>query len=894
MTACELIFPLFSRSGWVATCQETGWPASLASWGVVALVVGICLIGGYHLLRHAEMDRSVRLWRAGASLSALMAALLLAVAAGRPAFVHAPSERLQHFILLVDQSESTYRQPALRHDRISALAKKLAILAAGRTNTSTRVSLIDFTASVSIKLNRGSLADGLALLVEDSGSDTLSRDGSDIAAALDAAKALADQQDDDDVLFLISDGNATTASLAKLASRFKGRLNRVFVTSLNAGAASEGIISSYLPAKIRSGSEPTLRVVFDPGGAGVKGPNGEGWAVALRRDGMPVALENSKLASTDALEALRIPIRFEGRGLQFASLDVANGKLAFNERIFTLVEAPVRVLALGDTGFLSALPKDRFELDQRSGADLSGLDDFDIVVLGGMGASQFQMGDLDRLADAVKSRGLGLFLVNGAMGDSAEEPTVVQSYQDTALAALLPVSPDPKYLLDDPPPRDTIVLVDTSGSMAGGGLAAARLAVADILDYLRPEDSLEVITFGGLTTGRQMGDAQGKQVIRNFASRFPTGDSSNVSRAFDRALAATGNYTSVFLITDGMVDPYDYAKAGLSFYYLQYGSGTTSLNEEIAKAARQSQVLQFGQGLSFKPDSYDPEERAEFFTPDLVHPRAVAPIDGISGGLATSGVAFTYAKADAVRALVSDGLEGEPVLAFHKPDQLKSGNTGVFLSALDGAWTDSEAGRRTIETSLMQLVKWSDRNRYSFRLHDFGDEIALRVSVVSDKADAPLPQTLSATLLLAGQSIGVPMAAVEGERGVFEGRFALPDGKVAPEEASASARKGAVAKGLLYLQEGGAGALVQPQAIPVALPYAVPRQGNRSEAASSGANLSGLTLLAEATGGTVDHLPSVREQVRLLSVQPKPMHRVFLLLATIFFGLSFLMRGSRL
>ena len=59
----------------------------------------------------------------------------------------------------------------------------------------------------------------------------------------------------------------------------------------------------------------------------------------LRRDGMPVALENSKLASTDALEALRIPIRFEGRGLQFASLDVANGKLAFNERIFTLVEA---------------------------------------------------------------------------------------------------------------------------------------------------------------------------------------------------------------------------------------------------------------------------------------------------------------------------------------------------------------------------------------------------------------------------------------------------------------------------------------------------------------------------------------------------------------------------
>ena len=65
------------------------------------------------------------------------------------------------------------------------------------------------------------------------------------------------------------------------------------------------------------------------------------------------------------------------------------------------------------------------------------------------------------------------------------------------------------------------MLVDTSGSMAGGGLAAARLAVADILDYLRPEDSLEVITFGGLTTGRQMGDASGQAGDSKFRQPLP-------------------------------------------------------------------------------------------------------------------------------------------------------------------------------------------------------------------------------------------------------------------------------------------------------------------------------------------------------------------------------------
>ena len=509
MTACELIFPLFSRSGWVATCQETGWVALFASCGVVALLAGIVLIGGYHLLARPQMERSTRLWRVGASFSALIAALLLAVAAGRPAYLHAPSERLQHFILLVDQSESAHRQPAMRRDRIEALAKKLAAFAGEGAAVRTRVSLIDFATSVDVKLNRGSLSGGLALLQEDEVSDNLSLDGSDVAAALDVAKVLADQQRDDDVLFLISDGNSTTAPLAKLASRLKGRLGPVFISSLDAGAASEGIISSYLPAKIRSGSEPTLRLVFDPGADEAKDANEEHWTVALKRDGAPVALENDQLDGGGALQALRIPMRFEGRGLQFASVDVKRAEQAFSERVFTLVDAPIRVLGLGATEFLNGLPQDKFELEQRRAADLSRLDDFDIVVLGSMEAAQFQTGDLARLADAVKNRGLGLFLVNGPMEGAPEDLTVVQSYAHTALDPLLPVSPDPKYLMDDPPPRDTIVLVDTSRSMAGGGLAAARLAVADILDYLRPEDSLELITFGGLTTGRQMGDARG-------------------------------------------------------------------------------------------------------------------------------------------------------------------------------------------------------------------------------------------------------------------------------------------------------------------------------------------------------------------------------------------------
>nr|WP_321524491.1 VWA domain-containing protein [uncultured Cohaesibacter sp.] len=893
MTACELIVSHVSRLGWVATCQETGLVASLASWGVLLLVAGLVLLMLWRMVLRPVAGQG---WTRAAVLSSgavVLSALLLAIAAGRPAFLHRPTEGPQHFIFMVDQSESAHRQGEVRAARLKTLVEDVQALARGREQA-TRVSVLDFAAGVDIRLNRGSLADGLAVVLRDDRSERLSPDGSDLAGALKAAEGLADQQGDDDVFFLISDGNSTGASLEDVAATMKGQLHRLYVTTLDAGAPVEGIVSSYLPASVQSGSDPTFRVVLDPGDPARTAGGANDWALALDRDGAPVALEKSVIHGAGAIEALRLPVRFDGRGIHYATVNLGNGDRSFATRAFTLVNAPVRVLGVGDTGFLDGLPPDQFQLSERKAGDLSGLEDFDVVVLGGVPASAFSAGDLETLADAVRLRGLGLFLVNGPMRGSVEDPTIVQSYANTPLDPLLPVSPDPRFLMDDPPPRDTIVLVDTSGSMSGGGLAAARSAVADLIGYLRPEDSLQLVTFGGLSSGRQFGTEDGKAAIRDFARRFPTGDSSNVTRAFETALASTGNYTSVFLITDGMVDPYDYAKAGLSFYYLQYGSGLAPLNEEIAKAARQSQILQSGQGLAFRPDSYQPEEKAEFFSPDPVHPRIVSPIEDIRGGIVTPGVAFSYARADAIRALVSDGNEGEPVLAFSQSRQAQSGRTGVFLSAFDAAWKDSKMGKKAIAASLLQLVKWSARSRYAFRLSDLGGQIGLQISVMEGENAAhlpqSLPQTLAATLAVDGRIVGIPLQSVSEGSGVFEGRLPL---SLAGDGIGADAKAGA-REGLLYLQEGGAGALEAPQAIPIMLPPARKVEGNGREAASFGVNRSGLEALARVSGGAVDHLPVLRDRSLQPVVPPQPLHLPLILLAAIFAGLGFLMRGSRL
>nr|WP_321455704.1 VWA domain-containing protein [uncultured Cohaesibacter sp.] len=874
MTACELAFSNVSYSGWIASCQETGLLATLASWGFV-LVCVVALLALFIVLAKPSRSASWRISPWVSAFSLVIAAALLAIAAGRPVLLHDPAKGQHHFIFVIDQSESAHRLEGERKARLQALVRDVTALAQ-KEKDDTVVSVVDFAAGVDVKLNRGSLQDGMVLLLQDQASKTLAAEGSDIVSALKDASALADEENDEDVIFLLSDGNATTANLVDLIPRLRGRLRPVHAISLSAGAAAEGIVSSYLPASVEAGSAPSLRFVFDPG----KAAGEKDWAIELKRQGKAIALDTQLLQTNGAVEGLRLPVRFDGRGVQYASVGLSQGNKSFRERSFTLVNSPVRVLGLGDTDFLSVLPKDHFWVDRRQDADLDGLDNYDVLVLSGLKASRLGAKALHAIYEAVASRGLGLFLVNGPLQGSRQAQTVVQSYGKTKIDPLLPVSPDPKFMLEDPPPRDTIILVDTSGSMSGGGLDAARGAVADILDYTRPQDSLQIITFGGLTSGRQKGDAQGKGVIRDFASRFPIGDSSNVSRAFEAALATAGNYTSVFLITDGMVDPYDYAKAGLSFYYLQYGSGSASLNEEIAKAARQSQILQTGQGLSFKPASFDPKEKAEYYSPDRVLPRVVSPIENISGGIATDGVAFSYARADATRALVSDGVEGEPVLAFRTMHQLQAGSTGAFLSGLTGAWTDSEAGKRAITASLMHLVKWSQRSRYAFRIKDLGEALSMRVSVQSADGEAKLPQTLSVTLVVGDHKMGIPMVPVAEGKGVFEGEVPL----LAPE----------MKKGLLYIEEGGAFALHQPQVIPIELPPALPAQADGREASTYGVNLAGLRALVDASGGSLDRLPDARNMISAMTVPPRPVHVTLLILACVFFGLSFVVKGARL
>jgi len=122
-----------------------------------------------------------------------------------------------------------------------------------------------------------------------------------------------------------------------------------------------------------------------------------------------------------------------------------------------------------------------------------------------------------------------------------------------------------------PPPevsrrgRDVVFLLDRSGSMDGWKIAAARRAVARMVDTLGPDDRLEVATFstrpdflGGDRGGLRPASDRNRFRAVEFLSQASAGGGTAMAPAIQRAMALLqptppARDAIVFLVTDGQV-----------------------------------------------------------------------------------------------------------------------------------------------------------------------------------------------------------------------------------------------------------------------------------------------------------------------------------------------------
>lgn len=126
--------------------------------------------------------------------------------------------------------------------------------------------------------------------------------------------------------------------------------------------------------------------------------------------------------------------------------------------------------------------------------------------------------------------------------------------------ALLTVLPPDEHAAGARIPRETVFIVDTSGSMAGQSIEQAKMALLIALDQLAAHDRFNVIQFNSTTEQlfeRSVpADADHLQRARDYVDALTSTGGTEMQPALDAALAeaaAPGEVRQIIFITDGAV-----------------------------------------------------------------------------------------------------------------------------------------------------------------------------------------------------------------------------------------------------------------------------------------------------------------------------------------------------
>jgi Ca-activated chloride channel family protein len=125
---------------------------------------------------------------------------------------------------------------------------------------------------------------------------------------------------------------------------------------------------------------------------------------------------------------------------------------------------------------------------------------------------------------------------------------------------LLMVMP-PQQKLRPPLPRETIFILDTSGSMGGASIRQAKKALQMAVSRIRPEDRFNIIEFNSTTTrlftAAKPGAPNNLAQAVNFIDKLEAGGGTEIYPALAMALDGKHNHErirQVVFLTDGCVD----------------------------------------------------------------------------------------------------------------------------------------------------------------------------------------------------------------------------------------------------------------------------------------------------------------------------------------------------
>lgn len=847
--------------GGTLQCAADPLPSFMASL-VALLVAGLSVLWA--------VFRAKTIWNRIGSGLAVLASMCLGFAAGLPELertpVQSPGGRI---VVLLDVSESTRRGgdrqfAAERETLADGLAS--AVAEADRETEDWSgyvVRFSDAAETVAGPVNIPALPS--AVLSMDPGAVG---DDTDIEAGLLHALDIIQNGSGVGSIWLLSDGWSTEGDIETAVRRVVASGIPVHVLPSSGSRETAGLISADLGPEQWVGQEAIVRVTTLGRGTLAWNVNGE-------------SADPEDIPDSDQPQGIRLTTRFGERGLGFARVAYRSGEAPQAARtLFTLVRGPARILAYGDADWLSGADETRFHITRAAPDEAVELGKYDVVIVDGLRPDAFDTSFPERLL-ARGLGGAGVFLVNGPLTGEEIDRQNISLWEETALGPVLPFSADPEEFLREPPQRDILIIIDKSGSMGEGSrMADARRVVLQIMEHVRPVDSLKILPFStqaeapfeaSRLTDSKRSDA--KIFVRNLRASGNT----FMDRALAAARALRGNYCALFIVGDGGYDANQVSTSPIC----------QTISIGIDGARLPGFGSDWGESIAIRPganvgdltfDYFQPEPRERFWRDGRLRLLDNADFEVFEPLSAINGLALAYPRPETNVWAVTAEPPRDPVVGFRQDPVRQRLTVGAFLSELPAEWEGSSDGRTAVDTMLEWLVGWKEPERYGIELRQSGGLFELEIVALQSNR---VPTVLSASVIReSGLAEGFSMQRGR-ETGVFRGQ-----GRLRLENEPT--------RGVLAIDAGGGDVEYVPIVLPALNSDGAEGTGPAaSERMSFGTNFAFLDRLRRSTGGSDISTVTPQFEIRNDARQQTEIWAHFVIAALVSFACSLYFGGVR-
>lgn len=432
-------------------------------------------------------------------------------------------------------------------------------------------------------------ADALPL----AGKDNAKRDGTNLAAAIEAAAGYMPPGYVPHIVVL-TDGNQTEGSALAAASR-----SRVPITTIPLPTRAEPevqVSEVNVPAEVREGEpffvDVTIHSNHDDEGL-VEVYRGDHKVISETR---PLKTGENKFRFQQSIERDRMAafkVRLSGLKSDTLLDNNADSGLVYaagKPRVLIIESDPdlIRELAY-------ALEDEGIQVDVRPPQGmpdtLAGLQNYELLMLSNVPATVLSQQQMEIARTYVQELGGGFIMLGG------EQSFGLGGYYKSTLEEILPVRSDFEKEKEKPS-LGMVIVIDRSGSMDGDPLEMAKTAARSAVELLGNRDQVAVLAFDDQTyVISEMQSASNKGKVSDEIARIESGGGTSMypsmEMAFEVLNSTSAKLKHVIMLTDGVSNSGDFegmaqqmASAKMTVSTVALGGADTEVLESIARAGK--------------------------------------------------------------------------------------------------------------------------------------------------------------------------------------------------------------------------------------------------------------------------------------------------------------------